>query len=42
MDVLVDDALDLPDRLPGVPPHKGVKAPSAPRTKLKRAPRKKR
>jgi len=37
MDVLIDDGLDLPDRLPGVPRHKGVKA--APRPKPKRAPK---
>jgi len=35
MDVLVDDELDLPDRLPGVPQHKGVKAPATPKPKPK-------
>jgi len=34
MDVLVDDKLDLPVRLPGVPRHKGMKA-AAPRSKPK-------
>lgn len=33
MDVLINDELNLPDRLPGVPQHKGVKAASRPKPK---------
>jgi transcriptional regulator with XRE-family HTH domain len=42
MDVLIDDALDLPDRLPAIPRHKGMKAPAAPMQKPQSAPRRKR
>jgi len=42
MDVLVDDELDLPDRLPGAPRHKGVKTPTSPKPKSKSAPKGKR
>jgi len=33
MDVLIDDDLDLPDKLPDVPQHKGVRAPATPKPK---------
>jgi len=42
MDVLVDDELDLPDQLPGVPQHKGVKMPVTLRPKPKSTPKGKR
>ena len=42
MDVLVDDELDLPDQLPSVPQHKGVKMPGTPGPKPKSAPKGKR
>lgn len=42
MDVLVDDEQNLPDQLPGVPQHKGVKMPGTPRPKPKSAPKGKR
>ena len=36
LDVLVDDELDLPDKLPSVPKHEGVKRKTAARSKRKR------
>ena len=36
LDVLVDDELDLPDKLPSVPKHEGVKRKSVSRSKRTR------
>lgn len=36
LDVLVDDELDLPDRLPGVPKHEGVRRAPASRSGKRR------
>lgn len=36
LDVLVDDELDLPDKLPSVPKHEGVRRKSTSRSKRKR------
>jgi transcriptional regulator with XRE-family HTH domain len=36
LDVLVDDDLDLPDKLPSVPKHEGVRRKSTSRSKRKR------
>ncbi|MCI0488647.1 MAG: hypothetical protein L0229_18825 [Blastocatellia bacterium] len=36
VDVLIDDEMDLPENLPGIPQHKGIKQKTAPRTKRKR------
>lgn len=36
VDVLIDDGLDLPEKLPSVPKHEGVRRRATPRSKNKR------